>query len=361
MSDFSILPQAGQNRLFRTQDRSALTTRTALHTAETLTGQLASKTGPLSEKEQKAAQDLLEDFKDSVEFTSNLSRSLASNKDAMRKERIARMEARIEQLKELLRFATPEQAKRLLKELKQVAKEFSGAANGLKKAATETGGASSLALTATANAAGSALETSLNGPPQTVVPLAGDPTGSSSTSEGAGQASYPAASAARLAAAQISATAGADETDPGNDGGPSTAPGRTEQTKAYQSAVYAYADQQLQAEDTHDRARIAGMRDDHEKLRKIAKDIEMLTNRLEALAEKDDDETEKDLKDIRKALKAGINDLNSPELKEALNQSGQDLSSNSSTGDPSPVIGPVSGTASGTSINLSISITNIVV
>ncbi len=52
----------------------------------------------------------------------------------MRKQKIEMVQKRIERLKEMLRFATPEQAKRLLKELKQISKEFKSASQDLKSA-----------------------------------------------------------------------------------------------------------------------------------------------------------------------------------------------------------------------------------
>ena len=111
----------------------------SLGAAQTLTTFLTA-TG--SAEDEDKAKSLFETYKDSVELNNSLSRSVESNKDALRSQKISKAKERIERLKEMLRFATPEQAKRLLKELKQVAKEFKSASQDLKSAGQSLSGGS---------------------------------------------------------------------------------------------------------------------------------------------------------------------------------------------------------------------------
>ncbi|WP_306149437.1 MULTISPECIES: hypothetical protein [unclassified Roseibium] len=312
MSFFSIVSNASQQQFSLRPQTNGSGLQTSVRSAETLLDQIGNTASPLTEEEQKAAQGLLQDFKDAVETNISMSRALQDNKDALREERLARIEARIEQLKELLRFATPEQAKRLLKELKQISKEFSSAANGLKKAAGELGGGSGSSLSATANAVSSVISSTLGSASQ-------PPTVSNLGAVGSSAAQV--ATAKHLSEPAVSnPDTGTPSEYTGIKDGTATGRGsktRVEQTEALKSGVFAYAEQQAKSETAHKDSRIAGMRDEQDRLRKVGDDIEMLAKWLGALAEKDD-ETEDDLDDIRDELKAGRDDLNDPELVETL-------------------------------------------
>lgn len=312
MSLFSIASNASQQQFSLRPQTNGSGLQKSVRSAETLLNQIGNTAPPLTKEEQKAAQGLLQDFKDAVESSVSMSRALQDNKDALREERLARIEARIEQLKELLRFATPEQAKRLLKELKQISKEFSSAANGLKKAAGELGGGSSSSLSATANAVSSVISSTLGSASQ-------PPTASNQVAVGS--------SAAQVATAKLLSEPAVSNPDTGTPSeytgkkdGTATGRGsktREEQTESLKAGVFAYAEQQAKSETAHKDSRIAGMRDEQDRLRKVGDDIEMLAKWLEALAEKDD-ETEDDLDDIRDELKTGRDDLNDPEQLETL-------------------------------------------
>ena len=312
MSVFSIVTHSSQQQFaFRLQGNAANLPKSA-ETAETLADQIGIVSSPLSEEEQKAAQDLIKDFKNAVETSAGMSRALKDNEDALREERLARIEARIEQLKELLRFATPEQAKRLLKELKQVSKEFSSAASGLKDAAGELGTGPGSTVTATANAVSSVITSTLGTTAQT-------PTASRQTAVETGSAQVSTAqetsgnTATDPRAGRVSGYNGRQDEE-AIEAGSKT---REEQTEALKAGVFAYAEQQAKSVTAHNDSRIARMRDEQDRLRKVGDDIEMLSKWLEALAEKDD-ETEDDLDEIRDELKAGRDDLNDPELIETL-------------------------------------------
>jgi hypothetical protein len=312
MSVFSIVSNSSQQQFSLRPQSNGSGLQRSVRTAETLLDQIGNTASPLTEEEQKAAQGLLEDFKGAVETSVSMSRALQDNKDALREERLARIEARIEQLKELLRFATPEQAKRLLKELKQISKDFSSAANGLKKAAGELGGGSGSSQSATANAVSSVISSTLSSPTQPPI---------DTNQVAVGSSAAQAVTAERLSEPAVTYTDTGtpseytgikDGNAPGH--GPKT---REDQTEALKAGVFAYAEQQAKSETADKDSRIAGMRDEQDRLRKVGDDIEMLAKRLEALAEKDD-ETEDDLDEIRDELKAGRDDLNDPELVETL-------------------------------------------
>ncbi|WP_422019119.1 hypothetical protein [Roseibium sp.] len=312
MSFFSIFSNASQQQFSLRPQNNGSGLQKSVRSAETLLDQIGNTASPLTEEEQKAAQGLLQDFKDAVESSVSMSRALQDNKDALREERLARIEARIEQLKELLRFATPEQAKRLLKELKQISKEFSSAANGLKKAAGELGGGSGNSLSATANAVSSVISSTLGSASQ-------PPTASNQVAVGSSAAQV--ATAKHLSEPAVSnPDTGTPSEYTGIKGGTGTgreSKTREEQTESLKAGVFAYAEQQAKSETAHKDSRIAGMRDEQDRLRKVGDDIEMLAKWLEALSE-EDDETKDDLDDIRDELKAGRDDLNDPELVETL-------------------------------------------
>ncbi|XYK82043.1 MAG: hypothetical protein ROO70_07485 [Labrenzia sp.] len=312
MSFFSIVSNASQQQFSLRPQTNGSGLQKSVRSAETLLDQIGNTASPLTEEEQKAAQDLLQDFKDAVETSVSMSRALQDNKDALREERLARIEARIEQLKELLRFATPEQANRLLKELKHISKEFSSAANGLKKAAGELGGGSGSSLSATANAVSSVISSTLGSASQ-------PPTASNQGAVGSSAAQV--ATAKHLSEPAVSnPDTGTPSEYTGIKGGTATGRGsktREEQTESLKAGVFAYAEQQAKSETAHKDSRIAGMRDEQDRLCKVGDDIEMLAKWLEALAEKDD-VTKDDLDDIRDELKAGRDDLNDPELLETL-------------------------------------------
>jgi len=342
MSVFSIVSNSSQQQLSLRHQNNGSGLQKSVRTAETLLDQTSKTASPLTEEEQKAAQGLLEDFKDAVETSFNMSRALQDNKDALREERLARIEARIEQLKELLRFATPEQAKRLLKELKQISKEFSSAANGLKKAAGDLGGGSGSSLSTTANAVSSVISNTLGSASQP--PIA-------SNQVAVGSSAAEVVTATRIAEPAVTNTdtgtlseyTGIKDRNAAGRGSKT----REEQTEALKAGVFAYAEQQAKSESAHKDSRIAGMRDEQDRLRKVGDDIEFLAKWLEALAEKDD-ETEDDLGKIRDELKAGGDDLNDPELVETLRPKATEAGTSASqfqettvTGSNNGVISPV--------------------
>ncbi|WP_420411716.1 hypothetical protein [Roseibium sp.] len=250
---------------------------------------------------------------------------MKDSKDAMRKEKLQRIEQRIKQLKEMMRFATPEQAKRLLKELKQISKEFSSAAKDLNKAAESLGSTEpNSAVTAAADAFSSVIDSTLgNQAAPAAVPATGVATSASEAS--------PQASSSTQRTNSDANTANSPETLNKNNINQSNEDelSGTQQKEHYKAAIYAYADQQYLADKTHHDQRVEGMRAEHEDLRKIAQELKMLANWLEALADKDDEDQQDDLKKIKDALKAGNEELNDPALQETLGVGLTDLAETS--------------------------------
>ncbi|MEM5584458.1 hypothetical protein WNZ15_18485 [Roseibium sp. AS2] len=307
MSVSSLLNSANFQKFpFRSgQENFSLSNK--LSTAVTLITTIGSDT-------EDAAQSLFDSYKESVELTSSLARSVENNQDSMRSQKISQIKQRIEQLKEMLRFASPEQAERLLKELKQISKEFKSAAQGLAKAGS-------------ALAAGSSVST-----------IAASATGHVDTATAsAGAVVNPAAAVAETTAATASTGAPVTTTGPLPANTPSEEEGGAAQTSSetipgeqdaqdenagwqadLTAAIQTYADRQEEADKAHQSGQVETLKAQREELRKIARDIKMLADQLERLAEDDDEDAHKALKDVRGNMTAGDRALNDPELERAL-------------------------------------------
>ncbi|QDG78819.1 hypothetical protein [Labrenzia sp. PHM005] len=347
MSVFSILNKASQQQFNLRLHNGAQPQPKSQANAEALVTNLTGTSAPLSEKENETAQSLLKDFTEATRINGTLVKSVKDSKDAMRKEKLERIEQRIKQLKEMMRFATPEQAKRLLKELKQISKEFSSAAKDLNKAAENLGSAGpNSAVTAAADAFSSVIDSTLgNQPASAAVPATSVATGTSEAS--------PQASSTHTINSSTTTETSPEAPNNNNSIPPNEDELSGEQQKEhYKAAIYAYADQQHLADKTHHDQRVEGMRAEHEDLRKIAQDLKMLANWLEALADKDDEDQQDDLKEIKDALKAGNEDLNDPALQETLGVGLTDLAKTST--------GPATSSIS-IDTSVSIKVSNIVV
>lgn len=303
--------------------------------AQGLVKNLNAPDAPLSEKEEEAAKSLIKDFTEATQLNATLAKSVKDNQDAMRKEKIERIEQRIKQLKEMLRFATPEQAKRLMKELKQISKEFSSAAQGLNKDASNMGtGGPNAAVEAAATAYSSVIDNTLGASPTLQVPLA------SSATVATNQQTPETNVSGRVSDESSNQT--------------SNQVSGSAQKEELKSVIYAYADQQAIADKTHFEQRVEGMREEHEALRKIGQELKVLAKWLESLADKDDEDTKDDLDEIKDALKTADENLNDPGLRQTL---GLDLEGLVGSGNRGSVA--VSSVSVETSVSVSVS--NIVV
>ncbi len=297
--------------------------------AEALVKSLNSSSAPLTEKQQDAAKSLIDDYKEAVDLNSSLTKSMENNKDAMRKERIARLEERIKQLKEMMRFASPKQAKRMLKELKQISKEFGAAAKDLSKAGNNTGpGASNPGIEASTQIVTSIIDNTFSPTVPNASPL---------------NATTPAETPAKATATAKGYNASGEPTEPT---GPRTA---AEQKEELKSTVYAYADQHAEADKAHFDRRIDGMREEHESLRKISEELKNVAGFLETLADKDDRDTKKTIKDIWDDIKKGVGHLNDRGLHDSL-EAGITSQTNSSSNSTSSSVSSVSTSISGSNI-----------
>jgi ElaB/YqjD/DUF883 family membrane-anchored ribosome-binding protein len=273
-----------------------------------------------SAEDEDKAKSLFETYKDSVELNDSLSRSVEANKDALRSQKINKAKERIEQLKEMLRFATPEQAKRLLKELKQISQEFKSAAQSLKSA-------------------GQSLSGGVSGPG--ALPGLSNVTGTAAATAGAGlqvvETQAPVTdTAATAGVSQARATASAPEAETASEASGNQASGssQTNQNQAGQSqngeeqdgfspegqepeswqedlkaAILSYTERQQETDRAHTAGRKSRLQGDKEALAKIAADIKSLASQIERLLKRDDRESKKELKDVRDDLNDGLKAL----------------------------------------------------
>ncbi|MBD8891617.1 hypothetical protein [Roseibium litorale] len=85
------------------------------------------------------SSDFLKDMEKDLEVGNMLKQAVDSSKDNQRQDSIEKIKKRIAELKERLKFATPQQAKALLRELKQITKEFKTAAQSLSDSGGSAG------------------------------------------------------------------------------------------------------------------------------------------------------------------------------------------------------------------------------
>ncbi|MEM9632736.1 MAG: hypothetical protein AAGA50_15505 [Pseudomonadota bacterium] len=324
MSIFSILQNSSRQQFSLRSETAAQDNSKQLAKAENLTKAISSS-GQNTAEAEEAAKSLFESYKEAADLSSSLSRSVKDNQDTMRKQRVERIQQRIKQLKEMLRFATPEQAKRMLKELKQISKEFKTAAQDLNKAGQGQGpGALSSTNASSANAVSSVIEaatgtgalaetqsvTSIN-----AATLQSEVTSSTASLESPYQAEVESHSGnqdGQSPGAASSSLPSDEDENTNKDTGPFDV----------RTAVQAYTDRLNESDSAHRQNRTARMQKEHEELGKIAAEIKLLADRLESLAKKDDEEAEEDLKDVRDDLKDGLEKLNDPGLKSALGLEG---------------------------------------
>lgn len=252
--------------------------------------------GSAKDGDEDAARSLFETFKDSVELSNQVAKSVEQTRDSARSEKVSRIKQRIEQLKELLRFATPEQAKRMLRELKQISREFKAAAKELGAAGGQMAGQATAPVAAAAGGA----------------PVSGD--GSVQTAGTSAMASEQISVGTGLATAADSASGANNSPDSGTS---EAAPGATGASQRDQNgalaeddaqtqdgepgwkedlavAIRSYTEQKGKAEESEKAARAAGLEDEKEALRKLARDIKLLARQLKAKAEEGKDKNERD-------------------------------------------------------------------
>ncbi len=233
-------------------------------------------------REQKAQLD------EDRGVATRLKEALEQGDDDLRMERINRLKEKIAALKERLKFATPEQAEKLIKELKQISKEFGQAAKSLNGGGTGVGVQTSITST-------QALTTT-----------------SATTASTA--ATVSAAISAPAETDPVLASPGTRETanQPLHDARPSTS--ATDQPGPVQDAFAAYSNAAAATFLTENNAseRAGGysslsVRQAHsELLREIQDELKSIAGRIERLAKNADEKDEKDLEEAKEELeKAG--------------------------------------------------------
>ncbi len=295
---------------------------------------------------QEEAQDaVVKQLSEAKQVGDTLKNSASQSDNNKRADKIAQIEQKIESLKQRLKFATPAQARALIRELKELGKEFkeaaqslsggggvsaamagataisvtaaagtAGAAGSAATGAQAAGPAATLAVQGTEGAAGAAVsqaqaadagaaqtQTAQTTQPTQAQPDAGgEGEAAASTSAGSQQGTSEAGDADGTAAA---GTAGGDE-DEGKAlalqtsmreaiaGYTAAKPAAQEKAERKQAADQAAADAAIKA-------------GHHDKLSKLKKEIDVIAKQIEALADKDDPEQRRELEKAKRELAEG--------------------------------------------------------
>lgn len=340
----SSLPQTGTSSDARSRD----TEDKAIEKATELAGNLVEATSTQTEEAQDEADEMVEDYKDAVSLNSSLSRAVKDNSDAERELRIERMAQQIKRLKEELRFATPEKAKRMLRELQQIAKNFKTASVELRKAAEKIGpDRPNAVVDVAADATSHAIQTKVGSSDVTPDDLAGAvgdlagalfaPRQSSPAQTMSSPASVADAVAGDVSAMDIATSLLSGAVDDFAAGIQDQLGGEKD-AAYYQAAVYAYADLQHQSDSLYRKGRIETMRSEHEALMEIFQEIELLAGSLETLVDKDDEQAGEALEEIVRNLAEGYEILDNDDLQQFLGAgryapaAGTDMTTSSTSG-----------------------------
>ncbi|MBS8260405.1 hypothetical protein DYI23_09270 [Roseibium polysiphoniae] len=335
---------------------------------------LMATTTELSGQENSEADDIVEGYKDAVDLNSTLSRAVKDGADTEREMRIERMSQQIAAIKERLKFATPEKAKRMLLELQQISKDFRTASVELGKAAEKIGpdlpnGAVDVAADATVAALGTAsgsseisvddllgiaadLGTSLqtNLTPATPEALETDPLVENSQPQSTGLQETASASSLENAAGEDTALGtltsiyDALETSGFMDRLQNELLVKNE-VAFREASVYAYAEMQHQSDSIHRQNRIEGLRGEHEALTKIFEEIGLLAGQLETLVDKEDKEVQEAMESLLNNLAQGFELLDDDDLQQFLGVGRY----------ASPAVTDLAGATSGSSVTISMS------
>lgn len=295
--------------------------------ASRLLGALQSNLGINANNEAFKTQS--EEYENAVLIGKDLKRAADSMKDGMRGEKISRLEQRIERLKEMLKFATPEQARKLIKELKSISKEFKAVAKDLGEAASSLSSISSGSVpTPSANTAAAVPVTpgvDASAPPGSTQPI--DVT---RTETGQASSTAPANTFREFA----DPNANKDEL-PGNATETQSRPlpagiaetnengvdDRKQQVEV-STAITAYTSVSNEDDNRVLVARKSLLQQQRDALKELAADIKYITARLKQLlkqsSDADDKDAAKDLKKINKLLHEGKRELAHPDLNDGL-------------------------------------------
>ncbi len=290
------------------------------------------------------SEDFLKEVEDSLQLGNSLQDAMAKAKDDQRAEKIARLQQRIDALKERLKFASPAQAKALIRELKKLGQDFKLAAQSLseggsKAAAGQATAGSSITLSASSSEASyseaSASAVLLEGSAALEVAsvLTGKPieqSASAKAQSGTGAAAAKPAKQAEAAPGQEapaadkttgSAAAGAQVG--GEEAG--EAAGAEQEPSArllleVREAIATYNSTHVTVKaygNAYDGS--ARKQADYDKLRDMEKQIDLLSKQIEGLANKNDREERKELAKAKREIEEGrdaLNDFRTEQLQE---------------------------------------------
>lgn len=274
-----------------------------------------------------------------MDLNSALSRAVKDGADTEREMRIERMAQKIKAMKEKIRFATPEKAKRMLQELQQISKDFKTASLELCKAAEKVGpDTPNRVVDVAADATAYALDKTGGSSEVTLIDLLGyaedlssslqsfmprsaanvsDPEQLPSPTQEPSNTSPLSGNTDDMGSGQLSSLFGTLESSGFMDRLESELAQKND--AAFRTAsVYAYAEQQHQSDSIYRQSRIEGMRAEHEALTQLFEEIKLLAGQLETLVDKEDKDVQEAMESLITNLVQGHEILDADDLQEFL-------------------------------------------
>lgn len=294
------------------------------------------------------SEEFLKEVEGSLQLGNSLQDAMAKAKDDQRADKIARLQQRIDALKERLKFASPAQAKALIRELKKLGQDFKLAAQSLsdggsKAVAGQATAGSSITLSASSSEASyseaSASAVLLEG--SAALEVASVLTGKPIEQSASAKAQSGTAAATGKPAEQADAASGQDA--PATDktsghaaagqqaAGEDSAEDSGEESGAEQEpsarlllevreAIASYNSTQVTVKaygSAYDGS--ARKQADYDKLRDMEKQIDLLAKQIEGLADKNDREERKELAKAKREIEEGrkaLNEFRASQLQE---------------------------------------------
>lgn len=317
------------------QDKQEKADERVVGQAEKLVEATSAQTGTA----QTESDEIVEDFKDAVDLNSALSRAVKDGADTEREMRIERMAQKIKAMKEKIRFATPEKAKRMLQELQQISKDFKTASLELRKAAEKVGpDTPNRVVDVAADATAYALDKTGGSSEVTLIDLLGyaedlssslqsfmprsaanvsDPEQLPSPTQEPSNTSPLSGNTDDMGSGQLSSLFGTLESSGFMDRLESELAQKND--AAFRTAsVYAYAEQQHQSDSIYRQSRIESMRAEHEALTQLFEEIKLLAGQLETLVDKEDKDVQEAMESLITNLVQGYEILDADDLQEFL-------------------------------------------
>ncbi|WP_430514076.1 hypothetical protein [Pannonibacter phragmitetus] len=291
---------------------------------------------------------VVKQLSEAKQASDTLKNSASQSDNNKRADKIAQIEQKIESLKQRLKFATPAQARALIRELKELGKEFKEAAQSLSSggggASAAMTGATAIPVTAAAGTsavagatgaggtgaqtagvgANSAAQSAAGGTGAAVSQAQGADAGAAQTQANQTSNAQPAVDAGGEGDATASATGETQQASSETDDADATAgaeaiAGNEDDGKALalqtsmREAIAGYTAAKPSDQDKAERKQAADRAaadaaiksGDHDKLSKLKKEIDLIAKQIEALADKDDPEQRRELEKAKRELAEG--------------------------------------------------------